>query len=58
MICQAVVWDVKIAALDALPRGPQYLVRLAMFVGLSVGMASLSYHFLERPFLSLKERFR
>jgi peptidoglycan/LPS O-acetylase OafA/YrhL len=58
MICQALVWDVKIAALDALPRGPRYLVRLAMFVGLSVGMASLSYHFLERPFLSLKERFR
>jgi peptidoglycan/LPS O-acetylase OafA/YrhL len=32
-------------------------VRLPLGLGLTIGMASLSYRFIETPFLNLKDRF-
>ena len=58
MICKYLVWEVLLSAIGDWPRLPKYSARIAAFAALSVGMASMSYYSLERPFLKLKDRFR
>jgi peptidoglycan/LPS O-acetylase OafA/YrhL len=58
IICQYLIWEVLLAGIQTWPSIPKYLVRFSAFVGLTLGMAALSYHCLERPLLAFKDRLR
>jgi peptidoglycan/LPS O-acetylase OafA/YrhL len=57
-VARIVVWWATAGLLTRLPRALAYGVRLAMFFGLTLIVATLSYRLLEQPFLRLKHRFR
>ncbi len=58
MICQYVVWEVLTRNIEDWNRFAKFGIRLSLFVGLSIGVASISYFLIERPFLRAKQRFR
>ena len=57
-LARFLTWNVLLVGLDAWPKELRYSLRLAVFFALTFAIASLSYHFLEKPFLSLKTRLR
>ncbi len=56
MVCQYITWDVLTAGLESWPRWPKFGLRLLIYFGATLGISTLSYRYLERPFLRLKER--
>ena len=59
MVVQVIVWSELTSFLDNLgPRAVVYGIRLATTVALSIGVAWISYQYLEKPFLEMKSRFR
>lgn len=58
MAAHILVWDLLLVDLDALSQYPRFAARLSLYLALSLGLAVVSYHFYETPFLKLKERFR
>jgi peptidoglycan/LPS O-acetylase OafA/YrhL len=51
-------WSVLLAGLEGWPRLPKYGLRLCVYFGLTVGLASASYFLVEKRFLVLKDRLR
>ncbi|MBP2436624.1 acyltransferase family protein [Microbacterium amylolyticum] len=43
-------WPVTLAVQTALPYGSPYLLRVVLTIAISLGLASLTFHFVERPF--------
>ncbi len=58
MACHHITWHVLTPGIEGWPRGPKFGLRLAVYYGLTVAVAALSYRFVEGPFLRLKARFR
>lgn len=58
MFAHYLTWRVLLDGIDDWPRWPKYALRVAVYVGLTTGIAALSYHAFERPFLRLKSRLR
>ncbi len=56
MVAHFLVWDVLTGSMEHWPHAPKFILRLMLFAGLTVGIASASYYLLEKPFLKLKER--
>jgi len=58
MACHFIVWDFWYLTFSELPNYVNYFIRLSTYLLMSVGLASLSYRYLEMPFLRLKEGVR
>jgi peptidoglycan/LPS O-acetylase OafA/YrhL len=58
MIAHWLTWNVLLAEIEYWNRWLKYGLRMTLYATLSVGIASLSYRFIERPFLALKARLR
>ena len=58
MAVHMLVWGPLLGGITNWPKWPKFGVRAGAFVLLSIGVASLSYAVIERPFLRLKNRFR
>jgi len=58
MFCHFIVWDIWYFEVALLPNYINYLIRLIIYISMSVGIAALSYRFLELPFLRFKNQCR
>jgi peptidoglycan/LPS O-acetylase OafA/YrhL len=58
MAAQFIVWKLLLPGIDHWNQYAKFGLRTSVFLALSLAMASASYHFLEKPFLSLKDRLR
>lgn len=58
MVAHYLTWDVLLAQIEDWPSYPKMALRLVVYGILSVGIAALSYHFYEKPFLRLKQSLR
>ena len=58
MMAHDLVWKGLLAGFDHWPKFLRFGLRTALFLALSVGLASLSYHLWEKPFLAWKSRLR
>lgn len=56
MLAHYLTWKVLLSQIDSWPSIPKMGLRLVMYSLLSVGIAALSYHFYEKPFLQLKQK--
>ena len=57
-LARHLTWAYLLPGIGDWPMPARFGLRAATFLALSVAMASLSYHTLERPFLALKSRLR
>ena len=58
MFCQFLTWEVLTPGMASWPRWPKFGLRLVVFFALTVGVSTLSYRILEKPFLRLKAFLR
>lgn len=58
MVARYLTWEVFLPGIASWSRWPKFGLRLAVFAALTMAMASLSYHLIERPFLAWKARLR
>jgi peptidoglycan/LPS O-acetylase OafA/YrhL len=58
MAFHELTWKVLLVGIDQWPSVIKFPIRLLTFLTLSIGVAALSHHFFEKPFLRLKNRFR
>ena len=58
MACHFLTWEVLTPGLDSWPRWPKYGLRLLFYFAATLGISTLSYRLLERPFLRLKALLR
>lgn len=58
MFCHFVVWDVWYLNFSVLPNYANYFIRLSVYFLMSIGLATLSYRYLEMPFLRIKGSLR
>jgi peptidoglycan/LPS O-acetylase OafA/YrhL len=57
-VVRVFTWWATAPLLQGLPRVAAYGIRLAIYLSLSVAVAGISFRFYERPFLTLRNRFR
>jgi peptidoglycan/LPS O-acetylase OafA/YrhL len=58
MACHHLTWHFLTSGLDHWPRWPKFGIRLALYSAMTLAVATLSYHVVEKPFLRLKSRLR
>jgi peptidoglycan/LPS O-acetylase OafA/YrhL len=58
MMCHYLVWDVLLRDIEHWNRYAKFGLRMALFVGLTIAVATASYYLIERRFLRIKSRFR
>jgi peptidoglycan/LPS O-acetylase OafA/YrhL len=58
MAAHELVWGPLLGGIEHWPKVPKFGLRVGVFFALSIAIASLSYHWIERPFLKLKDRVR
>ncbi len=56
LLCQHLAWHVLTNGIEHWPRWAKYGLRLGLYVSMTLGVAAVSFRFLETPFLRLKER--
>lgn len=58
MLVRELTWEVFLAGIESWNRWLKFGIRAAVYLLLTFLLALASYHFLEKPFLALKSRFR
>ncbi len=58
MLAHFLTWEILLAGIEGWNRFPKFGLRMVVFSLLTLGIASLSYFTIERPFLALKSRLR
>jgi peptidoglycan/LPS O-acetylase OafA/YrhL len=58
MLAHYIAWDILASSLVGVPSWLKYGLRLLVFYAATIGLATLSYQFIEKPFLRLKALLR